>query len=250
MARDRRAARLLQISAPGRHRLQRGLYPGRAGRQSRDRGHVAGAVRGPARPRPAGRAAGGARRNGGAARLLPLGHGPHRGRARGGGEPRRGPHPAQLSRRHRRHAAHEPLPDGRRQRAEALSFVQARPAPDTRTAGAAAPIRDLRLFAACRGGASARRRRGARRHPLVGPARGFPHRGAGAGQGADGEERGDRAGRLQGRFRAQEAAACGRPRRGPGGRHRLLPHLHPGDAGHHRQSGRRTGGSAAADGAP
>ena len=45
-----------------------------------------------------------------------------------------------------------------------------------------------------------------RRHPLVGPARGFSHRGAGSRQGPAGEERGDRAGRFQGRLRAQEAA--------------------------------------------
>ena len=52
MARDRHPARLLQVSAPGRDRLQRGLHPGRAGRQSRDRPDAGGAVRGPPRPAP------------------------------------------------------------------------------------------------------------------------------------------------------------------------------------------------------
>ena len=44
--------------------------------------------------------------------------------------------------------------------------------------------------------------RRARRAALVGPAGGLPHRGAGARQGADGEEHGDRAGRLA------RAASC------------------------------------------
>ena len=39
--------------------------------------------------------------------------------------------------------------------------------------------------------------RRARRHPLVGPARGLPHRGARPDEGADGEERRDRAGRAR-----------------------------------------------------
>jgi NAD-specific glutamate dehydrogenase len=48
----------------------------------------------------------------------------------------------------------------------------------------------------------------ARRPALVRPARGFPHRGAGPGEGAAGQERGHRAGRRQGRLRRQ--AACRR----------------------------------------
>ena len=40
---------------------------------------------------------------------------------------------------------------------------------------------------------------------LVGPAGGFPHRGAGSGQGAAGQERRHRAGRRQGRLRAQSS---------------------------------------------
>ena len=46
---------------------------------------------------------------------------------------------------------------------------------------------------------------------LVRPAAGFPHRGARPGQGAAGEERRHRAGRRQGRLRA-DAASRGRPR--------------------------------------
>ena len=49
----------------------------------------------------------------------------------------------------------------------------------------------------------------ARRHPLVGPPRGLPHRGARADEGADGQERGDRPGRGQGRLRRQAAPAGG-----------------------------------------
>ena len=82
-----------------------------------------------------------------------------------------------------------------------------------RPAVAAAALRDLRLFAARRRRASALRQGGARRHPLVRPAAGFPHRGARPGEGAAGEERGDRAGRRQGRLRAEAAAAAPRARR-------------------------------------
>ena len=55
-----------------------------------------------------------------------------------------------------------------------------------------------------------------RRHPLVGPARGLPYRDPRPAQGADGQERRDRAGRRQGRLRRQAAAgrARGARRRG------------------------------------
>ena len=76
-----------------------------------------------------------------------------------------------------------------------------------------AALRNLRLFAARRRRAHALRQGGARRHPLVGPAAGFPHRNSRPGEGAAGQERGDRAGRLQGRLRAQ-APAGGRHARG------------------------------------
>ena len=69
-----------------------------------------------------------------------------------------------------------------------------------------AALRNLRLFAARRRRAHALRQGGARRHPLVRPAAGFPHRNPRPGEGAAGQERGDRAGRLQGRLRAEAAA--------------------------------------------
>ena len=78
-------------------------------------------------------------------------------------------------------------------------------------------VRDLRLLAAVRGRAPAVRAGRPGRAALVRPAGGLPYRGARPGQGADGEERGDRAGRRQGRLRAQ--AEAGRPGRGGG----LLP---------------------------
>ena len=113
--------------------------------------------------------------------------------------------------------------------------------PQARRPAAAAPaLRDLRLFAAGRGRASALRQGRARRHPLVGPAAGFPHRGARPGQGAAGEERGHRAGRRQGRLRA-EAAAARRDRatrcrpRATAAYKLFISHA----ARHHRQSRRR-----------
>ncbi len=96
--------------------------------------------------------------------------------------------------------------------AQVVRGVQAGPAGHPGPAGAAAEVRDLRLLAPVRGRAPALRAGGPRRPALVRPARGLPHRGARPGQGADGEERGDRAGRRQGRLRAQ--AEAGRPGRG------------------------------------
>ena len=75
-----------------------------------------------------------------------------------------------------------------------------------RRAEARAALRNLRLFAALRGRAHALRQGGARRHPLVGPAAGLPHRNPRPGEGAAGQERGDRAGRLQGRLCAEAHA--------------------------------------------
>ena len=77
-------------------------------------------------------------------------------------------------------------------------------------ARAEADVRDLRLLDALRRRAPARRQGRARRPALVGPARGLPHRSARPRQGADGQEHGDRAGRLEGRLRA-EARAARRP---------------------------------------
>ena len=71
-----------------------------------------------------------------------------------------------------------------------------------------AALRDLRLPPAGRGHPPARRARRARRHPLVGPARGLPHRGARADEGPDGQERRDRARRAR-----RAASCCARRRR-------------------------------------
>ena len=104
----------------------------------------------------------------------------------------------------------------RRRRAAApyLSF-KLDPRADPAAAAAAAAVRDLRLLAAGRGRAPARRQGRARRAALVGPPRGLPHRGPRADEGADGQERADRPGRLEGRLRGQAAA-------GEGGREALL----------------------------
>ncbi len=127
---------------------------------------------------------------------------------------------------------------------KALIADQVREPPARRPAAAAAALRDLRLFAARRGRAPALRQGRARRHPLVRPAAGFPHRGARPGQGAAGQERRDRAGRRQGRLRAEAAA---------GRRHRASRSQAEGTAAyklfistparHHRQSRTTTASS-------
>ena len=71
--------------------------------------------------------------------------------------------------------------------AQGLSVLQVRSHPHRRTAAAAPDVRDFCVLASGGSGAPARRTGGARRSALVGPARGFPHRGAGPGEGADGE---------------------------------------------------------------
>ena len=95
-------------------------------------------------------------------------------------------------------------------RAAQLPVVQVRSGEGAGPARAEADVRDLRLLAALRGRAPARRQGRARRPALVGPAGGLPHRGPGPRQGADGEEHRHRAGRLEGRLRA-EARARRRP---------------------------------------
>ena len=121
---------------------------------------------------------------------------------------------------------------------------------DPGPAGAPAEVRDLRLLAAGRGGAPPLRRGGARRPALVRPARRLPHRGPRPGQGADGEEHRDRAGRREGRLLRQAAARPGRPRGLDGRGHRLLQDVHLRPARHHRQPRRRRDGAAGARGAP
>ena len=123
---------------------------------------------------------------------------------------------------------------GRAGRSRTSSF-KLDPDADPGSARAAADVRDLRLLAAGRGRAPARRQGRARRHPLVGPARGLPHRGPRADEGADGQERRDRAGGREGRLRRQAAAGRRRPSALLDGGRRVLPHLHPRPARHHRQ---------------
>ena len=114
-------------------------------------------------------------------------------------------------------------------------------------AAAAAPaVRDLRLLAAHRGRAPARRQGRARRHPLVGPARGLPHRGARPDEGADGEERGDRAGRREGRVRGQAAARRRRRASSWPRSRRCYRDVHPRAARPDRQHRRRRDRAAAA----
>ncbi len=86
--------------------------------------------------------------------------------------------------------------------AEVALLLQARPVAAPVAAAAAAALRDLRLLTAHRGGAPARRQGGSGRLALVRPARGLPHRGAWPDEGPDGQERGDRARRREGRLRA------------------------------------------------
>ena len=89
-----------------------------------------------------------------------------------------------------------------------------------------AALRNLRLFAALRRRAHALRQGGARRHPLVRPAAGLPHRNPRPGEGAAGQERGDRAGRLQGRLRAEAHAGRRHARGDPGRGRRDLQAVH------------------------
>ena len=146
------------------------------------------------------------------------GRDPARGRDRGGAgaghESRRRPHPAALSGDRSRDAAHQLLPGRRAGRAQGISVLQVRSAPDSGAAAAAADVRDLRLLAAGRSGAPARRTGRPGRTALVRSQGGLPHRGARPDEGPDGEELGDRAGGLEGRLRG-EAHARG-PRGGAG----------------------------------
>ena len=115
-----------------------------------------------------------------------------------------------------RHGAHQRVPgpaDGR---------LQVRPRRSCPTCPAPRPQHEIFVCSSrvegvhLRGGADRAWRAALERSP-----RGLPHRGARPGQGADGEERGDRAGRCQGWLRRQAAEAdAGRePRR----RRRVLP---------------------------
>ncbi len=139
--------------------------------------------------------------------------------------------------------AHELVPDRRGGQPQAVRVAQARLEARPRAAGAAAARRGVRLLVARRGDSPARRPRRARRHQVVGPARGLPHRGARADEGTDGEERRDRSRGGEGRLR--RAAAAGRPRAAAGGGRCLLPHVHAWPARHHRHDRRGRGRPAA-----
>ena len=131
--------------------------------------------------------------------------------------------------------------DGERA-AEAADRHQVREPQARRPAAAAAALRDLRLLAARRGRASALRQGRARRHPLVRPAAGFPHRGARA------WSRRSRSRTPSSCRSAPRAASCRsgcphrrrrrRARGGAGRRHRRLQAVHLDAARHHRQSRR------------
>ncbi len=103
---------------------------------------------------------------------------------------------------------------------------------------------NLRLQPPCGRRASAVRTGCPRRIALVRPAPGFPHRSARPGEGAAGEERGDRACGREGRFRAQAPSGRRRPGGRLQGRHRKLQDLHQRAARRHRQPGRRQGCAA------
>ena len=148
--------------------------------------------------------------------------------ARRGREPRRGPHPARASCARRSATLRTNcFQTGRRRPAEAVR----RRSSSTRTQvpdlpAAAADVRDLRLLAARRRRAPARRAGRARRHPLVRPARGLPHRGPRPDEGADGEERGHRAGRREGRLRRRSSPPAATATRCRPEVDRVLPDVH------------------------
>ncbi len=155
--------------------------------------------------------------------------------AAGRRQPGRGPHPAPFRQRGAVGDSQQLLPDRRARPAQADHLAQVRERQAHRHSAAASALRNLRLFAAGGRRAPALRQGGARRHPLVGPAAGLPHRGPGSREGAAGQERGDRAGRRQGRLRAQADAARGAARGGAGRGRRHLQAVHLQPARHHRQ---------------
>ena len=104
-----------------------------------------------------------------------------------------------------RDAAHELVPDRRRREAPPLRGPQARSRAGPRPPAPAADVRAVRVLAACRRRAPPRRPGRARRHSLVGPARGLPHRSARADEGPEGQERGDRSLRREGWLRREAA---------------------------------------------
>ena len=170
--------------------------------------------------------------------------------AGGRAERRRGPYPARLSAADPPVAAHQLLPARGRWRAETAPLDQALQ-PRHRPVPAAAPaVRGVRLRRAHGGLPPARRPGRAGRHPLERPQGGFPHRGARLDEGADGEERRYRAGRQQGRFRAQAPARARHPRGAASRGHRLLPHADRRPARPHRHLPRHRNRASRGHGAP
>jgi glutamate dehydrogenase len=129
------------------------------------------------------------------------------------------------------HAAYQPLPDRPRRCTQALPGAQdglpprcpgcRRPVPSTEMWVCSPQVEGIHLrFGQGR----------ARRPAMVGPSRGLPHRGAGPGQGPSREELRDRAGRGEGRVRAQGSAT-----RTHGVATSRLHRVHPRAARPHRQ---------------
>ncbi len=224
---------LREVPQAGQLAVRARLHRARARQQHRHHPLAGAAVRGEVRSE---QHAG--RRRPGPDRAADLARGPDRGRARRGGKPRPRPDPEVVPHPDQGHAAHQLLPARRRRAAQSVHLTQARAVRDPGAARAAAAVRDLRLLAAGRGGAPALRRGRPGRVALVGPPRRLPHRGPGAGQGADGQEHGDRARRRQGRVLLQAAARPLRPRGVAERGHRLLQDLHLRPARHHRQPDR------------
>ena len=226
------AARLREVHATGELALRHRLDRGGARRQRRAGADAGQPLRDPLRP--------GLRRRG--ARPGPgRPRGAHQEGARRGREPRPRPDPSLLPDPHPGDPAHQLLPArGRRAAPEALPLAQARAVGDPGPSGAPAEVRDLRLLAAGRGRAPALRRGRPRWPALVGPTRRLPHRDPRPGQGADGQEHGDRPRRREGRLLRQAAARpCRRSRRLVGRGRRVLQDLHPRSPRRDRQPGDR-----------
>ena len=226
------AAALRQGHAPGRQRLQPGLYGGRARASPGDRGEARRAVRAPLR---SGAAATAPPRPSGVAKEIEADLDQV-------DEPRRGPHPPRLPDARRRNRCAPITSSAAATAAQALSLGEAREPRDRAVPAAAAACARSTSQPAHGRRASARRQGRARRHPLVRPQGGFPHRDPGPDEGADGEERGHRADRLEGRLRRQAPARAAR--RAPGRRGRLLHDLDARHARPHRQYRRRQGRAA------
>ncbi len=227
-----RHPRLLAIPASDRLDIQPAVPGGGGRRQRGDHPAAAAPLRDPihARQRRPSRRACGTDRRGDR-------DGPRRGE-----EPRPGPHPAQLPGHDPGDPAHQLLPGRRRRCRPFVHCLQVRPAGDPGPPAAAPVLRDLGVLAARRGRAPALRLGRPRWSALERSAGGLPHRDPRPGQGAGGQERGDRAGRGEGRvLREEPPRPVGRPRclahRGQG----RLPRVHRVDARHHGQPRGRRG---------